>query len=298
METNRLRQLSAIVETGGLREAARLLHISHSGLSKSMKALEHDLGVPILAPQGRGVVLTDAGKRVYATAKRVLAEVEQLESAARGESLTPRPLRIATFEIFSTYVLGELIERELKGRALLAREAVPGAIERALADDEVDLGLTYLPIPQPEIEYLRVTTLEMAIFGRASTFADTPLADLPFAAPAIRLSGTATALRGLDGWPDDRVPRSVPYAVDMLETALDLARRGLAVVFVPTFVVDLHNKTVAARYALERLSTPRQLDAASRHRDVLLVKRRSTEESRVVKKIARALREICRGSRG
>jgi len=101
-------------------------------------------------------------------------------------------------------------------------------------------------------------------------------------------------MRGLDGWPDERVPRTVRYAVDMLETALDLARRGVGVVYVPTFVVALHNRTVNARHALHALPLPKGIDASVRRRDILLVKRRSTEESADMKKIAKALRDVCR----
>src|SRR5882757_2115160 len=107
METNRLRQFCVVVETGGLREAARLLHISHSGLSKSMKALEGELGASLFLPSGRGLVVTDVGRQVYTHAKRALAGIEELESVARGEPRVMSPIRIATFEVFSTYFMGE-----------------------------------------------------------------------------------------------------------------------------------------------------------------------------------------------
>lgn len=44
MDTKRLRQFCAIAETGSLTKAAELLHITHSGFSKSMKLLQDDLG--------------------------------------------------------------------------------------------------------------------------------------------------------------------------------------------------------------------------------------------------------------
>ncbi|MBX3226439.1 MAG: LysR family transcriptional regulator [Labilithrix sp.] len=292
METQRLRQLCLVVETGGLREAARLLGISHSGLSKSIKALEDELGVALFAPSGRGVVVTDTGRRVYEAARRVLAQTDDLASVARGEAPAARPLRIATFEVFSTYFAGELVARAFGDRPIALRERVPGAIEEALADDAADVGITYVPMPRVEIDYLKVTSMEMGIFGRPD-FASVPIAKLPFCAPAIPLTGVATAMRGLDGWPDERVPRTVRYALDMLESALDLARRGLGVLYAPAFVVALHNRTVNARHALHALPLPKGIDASVRRRDVFVVKRRSTEESADIKKIARALREVC-----
>lgn len=292
METQRLRHLCVVVETGGLREASRLLGISHSGLSKSLKLLEQELGVALFAPSGRGVVVTDTGRRVYEAARRVLAQTDDLVSMARGVVPAAHPLRIATFEVFSTYFAGELVTRSFAGRRLQLKEAIPGAIEEALANDAADIGITYLPMPRVEIEYLRAASLEMAIYGRADRFAGVAVEELPFCAPAIPLTGTATAMRGLDGWPDDAVQRTVRYATDMLETALDLARRGIGVLYVPSFVVALHNRTVNKAHALQRLPTPKE--ASLKKRDVYIVKRRSTDESDDMKKIAKALREVCR----
>lgn len=299
METNRLRQLCVIVETGGMREAARLLHISHGGLSKSMKTLEQELRSPLFLPSGRGVVLTDVGRRLYTSAKRVLAQVEELESVARGEESTTIPFRIATFEMFSTYFMGELIEKALGGRRVMVREAVPGAIEDAIANDEADLGVTFIPVPRVELEYLEVTKLEMAIFGRLDKFDGIPTPELPFCAPVTTVRGSALVGRSLDGWPDEKCSRTVTYAVDTMETALELARRGLGVVYMPTFMAMLHNRMVKAVHVLERLPLPRAIaNAKDRSWTVSLVKRRSTEEATLAKRIARVLRDVCGATGG
>jgi DNA-binding transcriptional LysR family regulator len=300
METNRLRQLCAVVETGSLREASRLLHVSHSGLSKSLKALEDELAVRLFLPSGRGIVVTDAGRRVYAAAQKVLAEVETIQGAARGVAPRTGPVRIATFEVFSTYFMGELLERGLiddrDRERVIVREAIPGAIEDAVAREEVDLGITYIAMPRVEVDYLRVTTLEMGIYGRGEKFAKMRTEELPFCAPAIPVRAVATAAQSLDGWPDDRCPRTVVHSADMLETALDFARRGLAVLYVPSFIISLHNRSVKPAYKLDRLPLPKALlDPKERRRNVWVVKRRSTEENAVIRRVSRLLREVCRG---
>jgi DNA-binding transcriptional LysR family regulator len=294
METNRLRQLCAVVETGSLREAARLLHLSHSGLSKSMKALEDELQVKLFLPSGRGIVITDAGRRVYGAAQKIVAEVETIHGAAKGALPASQPIRIATFEVFSTYFMGELVAA-LAGQRVVVRERIPGAIEDSVAAGETDLGITYIAMPRPDLDYLRVTSLEMAIFGRVDRFGDTPLEELPFCAPQIPLRSVASPTRGLDGWPDDRLPRTVVHSIDMLETALDFARRGLGVLYAPSFVVALHNRQVKAAHRLDRLPLPKILtDPKERARTVWIVKRRSTEEDAVVRRIGKVLREVCR----
>ena len=293
METNRLRQLCVVVETGGLRDAARLLHISHSGLSKSIKALEQELDAPLFLPSGRGIVPTDVGRQVYALAKRILANVDELEGVARGDATAKRPVRIGTFEVFSTYFMGEVVERALAGRRVFVREAIPGAIEDALVKEEVDIGITHLPVPRPPLEFLRVASLEMAIYGRRDRFEKTPTSELPFCAPAIPVTCAAIVSRSLDGFPDDKCARNVAYAVDMMETALDLARRGLGAVYIPSFIAKLHNRKVHPKYALEPLPLPRAIaNPKDRRRSVCLVKRRSTVEAEAMKRIAKVIREV------
>ena len=59
METNRLRQFCTVVETGSFRKAADILGISHSGLFKSIKTLEEEVGFVLFLPSGRGIVVVE-----------------------------------------------------------------------------------------------------------------------------------------------------------------------------------------------------------------------------------------------
>src|SRR5262249_13959417 len=224
-----------------------------------------------------------------------LSEMDSLQDTAKGVSPANTPVRIATFEVFSTYFMGELMEKGLTNERIVLREAIPGAIEDAVARQDVDLGLTYIAMPRPDLDYLRVTTLEMGIYGRADRFGGMRTEELPLCAPAFPVRSVASSNRGLDGWPDDRCPRTVAHALDMLETALDFARRGLGVLYVPSFVVALHNRTVKPPYRLDRLPLPKALLAPEeRKRTVWIVKRRSTEEDVTARRIAKVLREVCR----
>lgn len=65
METNRLKQFCTIVEMGSLVQAAKLLHITHSGLSKSMHILQDEIGRVLFHSAGRGIAITEAGQTVF-----------------------------------------------------------------------------------------------------------------------------------------------------------------------------------------------------------------------------------------
>jgi DNA-binding transcriptional LysR family regulator len=84
VELRHLRCLIAIVDAGGFTDAAHDLGISQPAVSRTLAALEDVLGVRLLRRTSRQVVLTAAGERVLARARRVLAEIDDLAREARG----------------------------------------------------------------------------------------------------------------------------------------------------------------------------------------------------------------------
>ena len=69
MEIQQLRHLIAAVENRNLLKAADKAYISQSGLSRSLKSLEHRLGVPLLVRGPKGVEPTMYGLAVIRRAK-------------------------------------------------------------------------------------------------------------------------------------------------------------------------------------------------------------------------------------
>ena len=108
-------------------------------------------------------------------------------------------------------------------------ELIPGH-EAAVAEGKADIGITYLPVPHAELDVLKVTTVEMGVFG-ASKWLDKAFDELPFVIPVAPVSGTPSKVQGLDGWPDHLRHRNIVFRVALLETALNLCRQGLAVGF-------------------------------------------------------------------
>jgi DNA-binding transcriptional LysR family regulator len=290
METNRLRQFRVIVETGNLRKAADILGISHSGLSKSMKALENEIGVTLFRAHGRGIVISDEGMRLYSRSLRFLDELEKLISRERDDH--DETLRIGSFEVFTSYFVGPLMKTYLPGRKVEVHDLAPGRLEEALAFDRVDLGITYNPIPRKGIEFVRVTSVLMGAYARAGVFVHDEMNAIPFVVPVSPMEGAPSGVRGLDGWPDEKIERQIRFRVDLMTTGLELTRQGLCAIFIPRFVALLHNQSVVDGQRLVPLRAPRGLSQVKR--DVFIVKRESTGETPALRQIAKALRDICR----
>ena len=78
-----------VADLQGFAPAARKLGLSPSGVTRLIAALEDRLGARLLQRTTRRVALTDVGARYLERARRILADVEEAESAAEGERTRP-----------------------------------------------------------------------------------------------------------------------------------------------------------------------------------------------------------------
>lgn len=81
LDARQLRALCVLSMTGSFTETARLLHLTQSAISHSMKALETDLGTALIERSGRKALLTQTGQALVARAEKILIEMNR----ARGE---------------------------------------------------------------------------------------------------------------------------------------------------------------------------------------------------------------------
>jgi len=78
MEIRTLRAFVEVVRQGGFSRAAKTVFATQSAVSKAIKQLEEEIGVPLLNRLGHKSKLTAAGEIVYARALRILAERDAL----------------------------------------------------------------------------------------------------------------------------------------------------------------------------------------------------------------------------
>lgn len=84
MELRHLRYFVAVAEEGSLTLAAeRRLRTAQPSLSRQIRDLEQEVGVPLLRRTPRGVELTDAGAVFLDYARQALAQADSAREAAR-----------------------------------------------------------------------------------------------------------------------------------------------------------------------------------------------------------------------
>ncbi len=291
MDLVKVRYFLKIVDTGSMSRAAEVLNVSASALSKATHLLEEQLGIPLVTTSGRNIVITDAGKVFAKEARKLVRDVEDLKDRLKLSAAPKSQIRLATFEVFSTYFLSALNGLGWEDQSLVLHELLPGEIERAVAEGKVDFGITYQPVPLPEIDLLKIMSIEMGVFTSANAFEGVPQAELPFVVPVEPLWGEATRVKGLDGWPADAYDRKIKYEVTLMESALELVRQGRAAGYFPKFIVAEHNRRYRENLHLAR----RRSHYGGRvcMTDVFIVKRRNETENSVHKQIAKQIRKIC-----
>ncbi|MGW0767444.1 LysR family transcriptional regulator [Streptomyces sp. NPDC002676] len=98
LNLERLRTLDALARHGSVSAAADALHVTTSAVSQQLGKLEREVGQQLLAKNGRGVRLTDAGRLLSEHAARILSQVELAQSdleAHRGQVVGE--LRLSAF---------------------------------------------------------------------------------------------------------------------------------------------------------------------------------------------------------
>jgi DNA-binding transcriptional LysR family regulator len=287
MDIDRVRYFCAFAETGSLVRASELLRISQPALSKALRQLETEIGCKLAEADGRGLRLTASGREFLASVQPLLNQwmdiPNRLQSANLGQNL-----RLGSFEVFTTYFLGTLLQH-VPQSSIEVHELLPGKLEDAIMRGQVDIGITYVPIPKSGIRFTEATQIRMGVFGLKS-FQKTEARKLPFVIPTQPVEGTPSKVVGLDGWPDHLYPRTIAFRVAMMESAMELCRQELAVAYLPEFVARLHNEQVKAKYELVELDC--SVPVSKRSQSVFIVQRASDSEDHFVKSTAKALRSL------
>ena len=110
--TDDLRVFCTVVRKAGFAAAAQELGASPAYVSKRIRLLEQELGVPLLHRTTRRVVVTDQGERVFHWAQRILDDMDQLLQEVAVTRCEPRGLlRVSSSFGFGRNVVASALSR-------------------------------------------------------------------------------------------------------------------------------------------------------------------------------------------
>ncbi|WP_322921445.1 LysR family transcriptional regulator [Nocardioides renjunii] len=147
LDLRRLLIFREVAVAGSLGAAARSLGWTQPAVSQQVRALERELGCPLVLRTSKGVVPTAAGELVLARAQRIAEEVDALRGELAERAAGARSVvRIAAYPSASATliprVMAALQDTEPDITTELV-EAEPPEAEVALLADEVDLALVF-----------------------------------------------------------------------------------------------------------------------------------------------------------
>jgi LysR family nitrogen assimilation transcriptional regulator len=136
-----------IAEAGSLTKAAISLDISHSVLSRRIQKFEMELGQRLFQRTGRGVVLTEFGRKLLPRAEQLIRDASRFTDDA--STLRGQPSGIVVIGLpgsVAALIAGSLFQT-IRSQYPLIRirlvEGLSGVIEELLMLGRIDIGLYY-----------------------------------------------------------------------------------------------------------------------------------------------------------
>jgi len=247
MNLDRLRTFRALSESLHVRRTAAQLHLSQSAVSQQISTLEGELGVMLLERIGRRVFLTPAGRALADEASKILAAVDRaVESVSTYGTGESGRLRLGASTMPGIYLVPEVLGRfrtALPQVEVTFRIANSAAIERALVENDLDLGIIGEDITQEELfqvaigEDLIIGIAAPALLGEsgrvrrrtARRLRPAELARLPFLA---REAGSATRRYVDEGLAGIGLRPAAAFELPSPEAQVRAAVAGLGLAFV------------------------------------------------------------------
>jgi DNA-binding transcriptional LysR family regulator len=198
MTLEQLRIFVAVAERQHVTQAAHALLLTQSAVSAAVAAIETRYAVTLFDRVGRGIRLTETGKRFLAQARAVLARAAEAETVLSDLSaLKIGSLALSASQTVGNYWLPSLMQRfhaSNDGIALTLTIGNTETVREAVHEGQVDLGFIEGPIDDPLLSVTAIADDEMVMVApprlvHAKRLGAADLAKIPW---VLREHGSAT----------------------------------------------------------------------------------------------------------
>lgn len=166
-----LKTFIAVADAGSLVGAARQLGMSPPTVTRIIGDLESRLGVTLLHRTTRIVTLTAVGDAYLADTRKIVAELDAADDAARGAHSVPTGLlRVTAPALFGQYYVSPVITAYLDRYAGACVDAV--FLDRVvnLIEEDVDVAARIGHLQDSGLRAIRVGSVRWSVCGCASYF--------------------------------------------------------------------------------------------------------------------------------
>jgi len=229
-----------------IRKAAEALHVAQSAVSRQIKNLEDEVGVPLFDRHARGVRLTEAGEVLARYAHRVVLDLEHARSQIEDlRALRRGTVGICTVEAGVADILPRVIDafqrRHPAVKVAVLVRGTQGVVETLQADD-ADIGLAFNAPDDPSIKVLarREQRLNAVLLPTHPLARRKQVTLAELAAERVALPDSSFGIRHLV----DEIQRKTRVALEpvlltnSIQALVNFARLGMGVTFLPYFAVE------------------------------------------------------------
>jgi LysR family transcriptional regulator, nitrogen assimilation regulatory protein len=201
LDLRQLRYFVLVAEAESLSRASATLSIAQSALSRQIRKLEDNLGMPLLYRHGRGVTLTEEGAKLLTSAKPILSRIEEIERQLKADRKAVRgAVKLGLPPSISAVLSGPLLQEfraNYPEASLRIMDGFSVHIHEWLASGRLDFAIYYAPAKSPGLHMEPLVAEDLYLFGpnkrvgpflrrRRTTIAFQELATLPLVLPAAQ----------------------------------------------------------------------------------------------------------------
>lgn len=246
MNLSHLQVFYEVARCGSFSRAAEALFTAQPALSRQVAALEKELGLALFVRQPRGVVPTEAGRRLLTYAGQIFSLVADAEQAmAAYKNLEAGTLNLAASTTIGNYLLPPLLaayRQKHPAVEVSLRVANSQEIARLVLNREVDIGLLSGP--------LAVGGLYVEVFGTDELVAvvapghplareeEVPLAVLTQETLLLREPGSATRRAVEEYLAGQGIKPGRTFVLENTEAIKGVVASGLGVAFLSRYAVE------------------------------------------------------------
>ena len=158
MDSNRgLSSFVRVAAAGSFSQAARQLGVTTVAVSRNVQRLEGELGVRLLNRTTRRVSLTHEGEVYFENARRIIEEIEALESSLSRSRADPQGLlRVNAPLGFGRSYIAPLISNFAKRHPAVEVQLTLTDRPLVMADEAIDVGIRFGEVPDARLIARRI----------------------------------------------------------------------------------------------------------------------------------------------
>ena len=166
MDWDRLRVFFHVAEAGSFTKAGKHLNLSQSAVSRQISALEADLGVELFHRHARGLLVTEQGDLLYATAREVFGKIVMAEAKLVDSKQRPagRLAVTATTGIAMIWLMPRIVEFMDRYPEISVSLIIDDA-DLDLSMGAADVGIRLFRPTQPDLIQRRLMTISFHFYA-------------------------------------------------------------------------------------------------------------------------------------